>query len=100
MASIGNKNRIMLRLKRPHITEKASMLSAGKENAYTFEIEKGMNKQDVKNSIKEIYNVIPVSVNIINLPSKKVFMRGKWGVKSGIKKAVVYLKKGEKIDFI
>jgi len=101
MGKINDKIKTVLKLKRPHITEKASMLSAFKASpAYTFQVEPGANKIEVKKAIRETYKVVPVKVNIVNLPPKKVFSRGKWGVKSGLKKAVVYLKKGDKIDFI
>jgi ribosomal protein L23 len=50
--------------------------------------------------VKELYKVTPVKVNIINLPAKIVFTRGKSGRKAGVKKAVVYLKKGDKIEFV
>jgi len=42
----------------------------------------------------------PIKVRIVNLPSKKTLARGKVGRKPGVKKAYVYLKKGEKIEFI
>jgi len=100
MKNTENKNRIILRLKRPHVTEKASLKSTSENNAYTFLIEKGANKHDIAFLIKEIYKVQPRKVNIINLPEKKVFSRGKRGVKPGKRKAVVYLKKGDKIDFV
>lgn len=100
MAKITDKNRILLNLKRPHLTEKSSKLSAGVKPAYTFLIHQDSNKTEVAKAIKEIYKIEPVKVNIINLPEKQVFIRGKWGTKSAIKKAVVYLKKGEKIDIV
>ncbi len=99
MKNTENKNRMLLRLRRPHITEKASLKSS-ESNSYTFLIDKGVNKHDISSIVKEIYKVQPKKVNIINLPEKKVFSRGKRGVKPGKRKAVVYLKKGDKIDFI
>ena len=49
--------------------------------------------------MKEYYKVNPIRVNITNLPMKKVMYRGKPGMKSAIKKAQVFLAKGEKIEF-
>ncbi|MEI6296984.1 MAG: 50S ribosomal protein L23 [bacterium] len=100
MSKIIEKNRRILTLKKLHITEKTSMNSAKTNPAYTFVVAPETNKNEIKKAIKESYKVTPVKVNIINLPSKDVFVRGKRGVKSGMKKAVVYLKKGDKIDFI
>ncbi|GMQ95052.1 MAG: hypothetical protein BMS9Abin13_162 [Patescibacteria group bacterium] len=81
---------------RPHITEKASMLA--EKNVYVFEIDKRAGKAEVKSAVREIYNVEPRKVNIVNIPSKNVLSRGIKGVKSGKKKAMVYLKKGDSIE--
>jgi large subunit ribosomal protein L23 len=79
----------------PHITEKAAFLK--EKNAYIFKISLKANKIMVKKAIKEKYGVIPKGVNIVYAVPKKIFVRGRRGIKSGFKKAVVYLKKGEKI---
>ncbi len=84
---------------KPRITEKA-VTTTDKTNAYTFQISKDANKSDVKEAIEKIYNVTPVKVNITNLPRKKVGVRRGKGFKKAVKKAVVYLKKGDKIDFV
>ena len=39
-----------------------------------------------------------LKVNIINLKSKKKFKQGKISIKSGYKKAIITLKKGQSID--
>ncbi len=85
-------------LRRPHITEKAS--ASAEKNVYIFEVDKRVNKVIVKQAVKEIYKVEPIKVNIVNSPSKKVFSKGIKGVKSGKKKALVYLKKGDSIEII
>lgn len=84
---------------RPRITEKSGDASH-KLNAYTFEIKTSASKGEVAKAIKEFYKVVPVKINIIKLPRKKILSRGKKGWSGGVKKAVVYLKKGDKIDFI
>lgn len=85
-------------LKYPRITEKAAILA--EKNAYTFEINPQANKIDVARAIKKVYNVEPVRVNITKLPARNVIVRGRRGVKSAVKKAIVYLKKGDKIEFV
>lgn len=87
-------------LKRPYITEKSSNASAQKKPGYTFEVNSDFNKNEVQKAVKDVYGVTPIRVNIINAKEKQVFSRGKWGVKSGFKKAIVYLKKGDKIEFV
>lgn len=87
-----------LAIVRPRITEKSGILSQG--GVYTFEIANNANKDAVAKAMNALYKVKPVKVAIVNLPSKNVFVRGKKGTVSGIRKAVVTLKKGDKIDFI
>jgi len=82
----------------PRITEKSGVMS--QSGVYTFEISKNSNKAMVKKAFVTLYKVQPVRVAIVNTPAKKVFVRGRRGVVSGIKKAVVTVKKGEKIDFV
>lgn len=80
---------------RPRITEKASLQS--NVNAYTFVVRPEATKLGLISELKNDHKVTPVKVNISNLPSKRVFVRGKLGVKAGIKKATVFLKKGDTI---
>ena len=84
---------------RPRITEKSGDASQ-KLNAYTFEISRSASKNEVAKSIKDLYKVTPIRINVINLPRKRIFSRGKKGWSGGVKKAVVYLKKDDKIEFI
>lgn len=84
---------------KPRITEKSGDASQ-KLSAYTFEIKSSASKNEVAKAIKEFYKVIPLKINIINLPRKRIFSRGKKGWSGGVKKAVVYLKKDDKIEFI
>lgn len=86
-------------IKSPKVTEKAG-IKAESQNVYTFEVHKDATKPFIADAIKKIYKVTPVKVNIINLPAKKVFTRGKAGRKKAVKKALVFLKKGDKIAFI
>ncbi|MDE1975300.1 MAG: 50S ribosomal protein L23 [Patescibacteria group bacterium] len=83
---------------RPRITEKSGILSQG--GVYTFEVANGANKPAIAKTVAALYKVTPVKIAIINGPSRRVFVRGKRGVVPGIRKAVVTVKKGEKIDFI
>ncbi|MBI5138718.1 MAG: 50S ribosomal protein L23 [Candidatus Vogelbacteria bacterium] len=85
----------------PRITEKATYLSSSDKNpVYTFEIHPKANKPGVMNALKELYKVSPIAVRIVNLPRKKLMTRTGVGYKNGTKKAIVTLKKGEKIEEI
>lgn len=85
-------------IKRPRVTEKATM--SAESGAYVFEVSKDSTKAQIGKAISMMYKVTPLKVRVVNLPAKKVFVRGKWGEKTGIKKAYVYLKKGDKIEII
>tara|TARA_B100001123_G_C14970513_1_gene891452 strand:+ start:306 stop:599 length:294 start_codon:yes stop_codon:yes gene_type:complete len=80
----------------PNITEKASFLS--EQNKVIFKVNKGASKISIKRSIEKIFKVNVVKVNTINLKGKTKIVRGKKAIKSGYKKAVITLKKGQSID--
>ncbi len=84
---------------KPRATEKAGM-QAENANVYTFEVAPNSTKGQIKHSVTTLYKVIPTKIRIINHPSKNVFVRGKNGSVPGFKKALVYLKEGDKIAFI
>jgi len=83
---------------RPRITEKSGILSQG--GVYTFEVAKGATKQDVRQAIRALYKVVPVKVTVINTATRNVFVRGRKGTVPGFRKALVTVKKGDKIDFV
>ena len=83
---------------KPRITEKAASLSA--KNVYTFDVAPSATKSEVAKAIKTLYKYTPVKVNMTKVQEKILFIRGKLGKKTGGKKAVVYLKKGDTIQFI
>jgi large subunit ribosomal protein L23 len=86
-------------IKNPRVTEKASM--AAEANVYTFDISKSANKTEIKKAIFALYKVHPAKVNVLSVPKKTVLKgRSKEGKRGGGRKALVYLKKGDKIEFI
>ncbi len=97
MAEKNLKEKYANILLRPRITEKANSLANG-SNVHAFEIASSATKNQVAGAMSAFYKVTPVKINIVRNPSKAVFVRGKKGVKSGVKKAYVYLKKGDKIE--
>lgn len=80
------------------ITEKSAI--GADKGIYTFNVIPSANKNEIKKAIKLLYNVTPVSVSVTKITSKVVMRRGVLGEKGGGKKAVVYLKKGDKIAFV
>ncbi len=84
---------------RPRITEKAG-IAGENQNVFTFEVSKNSTKTSISKAIKELYKVTPLKIRTISLPRKSVITRGRKGMQTGIKKALVYLKKGDKINYV
>ena len=89
-------------LRKTRITEKSAISAESK--VYVFEVDPRANKKDIARAIKESYKVTPTKVNIAKVPSKKVTRRKRTGttsgVKSGKKKAYVFLDKKDSIEFV
>ena len=89
-------------IKEPCITEKASFLA--EQNKYVFKVSPKTNKIEIKKAIELIYNTRVKNVRIIHASPKKrrLGRREGWrgGLKYGFKKAIVTLKKGEKIELL
>ncbi|HTR18626.1 MAG TPA: 50S ribosomal protein L23 [Candidatus Paceibacterota bacterium] len=84
-------------LKNPRITEKATMQQG--LGVYAFDVADNATKQDVAAAVRQTYKVSPRKVRIVAIPSKttRSMRTGRAGLKSGGKKAYVYLKSGETI---
>ena len=80
----------------PNITEKSTSLS--EFNKIVFKVNKGAKKKAIKKSIEKIFKVNVIKINTINLKGKTKIVRNKKAYKSGYKKAIVTLKKGQSID--
>ncbi|MBP37664.1 MAG: 50S ribosomal protein L23 [Candidatus Pelagibacter sp.] len=80
----------------PNITEKSTSLS--EFNKVVFKVHNGASKNSIKKSIEKIFKVNVVKINTINLKGKTKIIRNKRAYKSGYKKAIVTLKKGQSID--
>ena len=87
-------------IKNPRVTEKGSNALA--QNVYSFDVARGATKMEIKKTIFALYKVHPVKVNVLTVPTKKVTLRGRTdaGTKGGGRKALVYLKEGDKIEFV
>jgi large subunit ribosomal protein L23 len=86
-------------IRAPWFSEKA--LIATEKGVYTFAVPARATKADVAGAIKDIYNVEPRMVRIVNLPGKKKLMRTKRGIGTRVarRKAYVYLNAGDSIQF-
>ena len=80
----------------PNITEKATSLS--EFNKVVFKVHEGASKNLIKKNIEKIFKVNVVKINTINLKGKSKMVKNRMAYKSGYKKAIVTLKKGQSID--
>ena len=89
-------------LLKPIVTEK--MTSQGdKFNRYGFIVARGANKLQIKKAVEDLYGVTVDSVNTMRYGGKVKSRHTKSGILMGktvaVKKAVVTLTEGSKIDF-
>jgi large subunit ribosomal protein L23 len=82
---------------RPIITEK-SMKLQDTDNKVTFEVMKGANKTQVKIAVEEIFNVKVEQVNILNVRPKTKRVGKYVGQTSAVRKAIVKIAQGQKIN--
>ena len=83
-------------IRNPIITEKATILS--EQNKTVFKVHENANKRIIKKNIEKLFKVSVIKVNIINQKTKIKLKQGKKSYKTGYKKAIVTLKKGQSID--
>ena len=83
-------------IRKPLITEKAT--NAIDFNQYTFEVDHRAAKPDIKAAVESMFNVKVIGVNTMN-PPRRTRRVGKFaGKRSQIKKAIVRLAEGDKIQ--
>ena len=83
-------------IKSPIITEKATILS--EQNKTVFKVHQRATKINIKKNIEKIFKVTVLKVNIINQKSKQKMRQGRKIYKTGYKKEIITLKKGQSID--
>jgi large subunit ribosomal protein L23 len=86
-------------IKKPLITEKAVELKEGKGKV-TFAVDRRANKLLIKEAIEENFKVKVESVSTLNYKGKNKRFGMIQGRRQDWKKAIVTLKKGEKIEFV
>lgn len=80
---------------KPLISEKATIAHAN--NKYVFAVALKANKVEIKKAVQELYQVVPVSVNILRSSGKFVRSNRGYGQRKAVKKAIVTLRKGDNI---
>ena len=84
-------------IKSPVISEKTTFLAQVK-NAYTFEVDKKADKDQIKAAIEKLYNVKVEAIRTINVAGKPRRTRSGYKTTGAWKKAVVKLDANHKID--
>ena len=80
----------------PTITEKATSLS--EFNKIVFKVHEGASKNSIKKNIEKIFKVNVIKINTINIKGKTKLIKNRKTFKTGYKKAIITLKKGQSID--
>tara|TARA_B100000287_G_scaffold430649_1_gene486311 strand:+ start:352 stop:669 length:318 start_codon:yes stop_codon:yes gene_type:complete len=91
----------------PLLTEKMAIMQE-RENKYAFIVEKGVNKNQIKEAIEKKFDVIVSKVATMNIDGKLKQMTTRsngrtirtQGKRSSYKKTIITLKDGYTIDFI
>lgn len=97
MASIkASVHNILLR---PIITEKGALVGSA-SNCYVFEVHPKANKIEIENAVKSVFKVEVEKVRTANYLGKIKGVGQKKGRRAKWKKAFVFVKAGQSIDFI
>ncbi len=80
----------------PVITEKATM--ASEANQVLFKVRKTATKPEIKAAVERLFDVMVTAVNTLIRKGKRKLFKGTRGVQSDVKKAIVTLAEGHKID--
>jgi len=87
-------------LKSVMVTEKGTTMQES-DNRYMLRVAKAANKTEIKKVVEDFFNVTVLAVNTQNYEGKAKVLRNRRTVKGqDWKRAIVTLKKGDKIDLL
>lgn len=92
-----NELRLYKVLLGPHTTEK-SVTSAEKLRQITFRVAVDATKQEIKQAIEKLFNVVVDAVRVTNVKGKSKRFKQMSGKRSDWKKASISLQKGHDIN--
>ena len=82
------------------LSEKSSR-GMERHNQYTFRVDPTANKLEIKRAVQELYKVHVVKINTLNRKGKLKRERTmKFGYTTAVKRAIVTLRAGEKIEVV
>ncbi|HMR31986.1 MAG TPA: 50S ribosomal protein L23 [Geminicoccaceae bacterium] len=80
----------------PVVTEKSTRL--GELSQVVFRVRKDATKPQIKSAVEALFDVKVTAVNTLNVKGKVKRFRGTLGKRDDVKKAIVTLAEGQKID--
>jgi large subunit ribosomal protein L23 len=80
----------------PVISEKSYGLLD--QNKYTFDVHPQANKTQIKIAVEKVFSVKVTGVNTLNRQGKRKRTRFGYGTRKSIKRAVVTLREGDRIE--
>lgn len=87
-------------LKAVMVTEKGTTMQE-QQNRYMLHVATAANKTEIKKTVEDFFNVTVLAVNTQNYEGKTKVLRNRRTVKGqDWKRAIVTLKKGDKIDLL
>lgn len=85
-------------IKAPVISEKA--YAGNERGTYTFWVDLGADKTDIKKAVEQAFGVQVVRVNVMNITGKRKRVGRFMGQRVNRKKALVKLAEGQKIEML
>ena len=83
-------------IRSPVITEKATL--ASEKNQVVFKVARTATKPQIKEAVEKLFDVKVKTVNTLIRKGKVKAFRGSVGEQSDVKKAIVTLEEGQRID--
>lgn len=91
-----SKERMFEVVRRPLITEKATLMS--EHNQVAFEVAMDASKPEIRAAVEGLFDVKVTAVNTLVQKGKVKTFRGRKGRRDDMKKAIVTLAEGQSID--
>jgi len=85
-------------IRRPLLTEKTTLMTE-RENKVVFEVDRSANKIEIRRAVETLFDVKVEGVRTLTAHGKIKRMGMHQGRRSDWKKAVITLRKGDKIEF-
>jgi large subunit ribosomal protein L23 len=93
-----NTERLMMVLKAPHTSEKATVM-ADRFKQFTFKVLPNATKPEIKAAVEHMFNVKVSNVTVMNVQGKRKRFKQTSGKRNDWKKAFVSLLPGYDINF-